>query len=160
MKRFLLALVCIGAMSVFLARTPLYAGLGLGAHVGYNSDIKETFAGANGWLSFGTLGISIILNPEIHFYPGTPGDLNYFEADGNILLGLGDPTGTLVPFAGIGANLLKMSTDATGSVTDYGMNISGGLMLQLLGIRPFAQGTFTIGDETRFRVQAGVALGL
>jgi hypothetical protein len=160
MKRLLIVLACLGATELFIAKTPLHAGLSLGAHVGYNTDIKSTFAGANGWLSFGALGISLILNPEIHFYPDTPGDLGYFEADGNILLGLGDPTGTIVPFGGLGVNLLHSSSDATGSITDYGVNISGGLMLQLLGIRPFAQGTFTMGDESRFRVQAGVALGL
>lgn len=160
MKRFLITFVCISIMGLLSTRTPLHAGVSLGAHVGYNSDIKQTFVGANGWLSFGSLGLNIILNPEIHFYPDTPTDLSYFEADGNILLGLGDPTGTLVPFAGMGVNLLRAGTDAAGSTTDYGVNISGGLMIQLLGIKPFAQGTFTVSEGTRFRIQAGVALGL
>lgn len=152
MMRWIPLIAAVLAAVIFFSARPLYGGIGV--HTGYNSDVEQSIVGINGWMSLGGSVLSLILNPELHFHPAA--DPDYTELDANILLGFGDPTGTIVPFVGGGVGFLYTSAAPPG----YGVNVTGGLLMNILILQPFAQGTITVGDNTRFRALAGVALSL
>lgn len=156
MKRFI-APVFLAFACLFFSGTALYSQSSLGAHLGYNTEAEATFVGVNGWFPLGTIGdLGIMLNPNLNLYPFID-NVTYLGIDANVILGLAKSTDSFIPFAGLGGSFMYTSTDAAGNSSDFGLNITGGAILHVIGIQPFAQGTFTISEGTSFTIQAGIA---
>lgn len=149
---FLIAFTCAGIFGTTLQAQP-----SIGAHLGYNTKAEATFVGVDGWFSLGHIGdLGVMVNPALSLYPFID-NVTYLTVDANILLGLAKSTDTFVPFAGLGGSFIYTSTEGAGNSSDVGLNITGGALLHVIGIQPFAQGTFTISEGTTFTIQVGVA---
>ena len=131
----------------------------IGGHIGWDTRQKEYYIGGNGWFSLGGLGLGmLLLNANANLYPQHIESL--YTVHANAALGFSDPTATIVPFAGLGAAFLHYPQEGGGETSETGFNLTGGLLLQLFGLRPFAQGTLTIGGTTTFTAHAGLSIGI
>jgi hypothetical protein len=156
MKRFA-ALLLFAFTCLCFSGTALHAQSNLGAHIGYNTKAEATLVGIDGWFSLGSIGdLGVMVNPALNLYPFID-NVTYLTVDANVVLDLVQSTNTVVPFAGLGGSFIYTSTEAGGNSSDFGLNITGGVLLHVVGIQPFAQGTFTISEGTSFIIQAGVA---
>lgn len=157
MKHCLSAALLVLA-SFFFSGPTVCAQPSLGVHIGYNTDLEETFIGGNGWFSLGSISdLGVMLNPALSLYPFAD-NLTYLTVDANILLGLTPAVNTVVPFAGLGGSYRYTSTELAGNSSDFGLNITGGVLLHIIGLQPFAQGTFTVSEGTSFSLQAGISI--
>lgn len=155
------SIVVICAVLLAVAGTELRAqSASIGGHIGWDTKQKDYYVGGNGWFSLGGLGLGVLLlNANVNIYPQHVDD-GLYNVQANAALGFSDPTATIVPFAGAGIAFLHHPSDADGKTSETGLNLTAGLLVQLLGLRPFAQGALTFGSSTVFTVQAGLSLGI
>ncbi len=129
------------------------ADLGLGVRFGFD---------ASGWHP----DVEIQLGLDIFFPDTRPGvDLGYFEINANVVrhFRIADNR-TLMPYAGGGFNVARASSSEAGvsfserSKTDLGVNILGGLRLDLDRYDPFFELRFELGGGDQGVITAGLRI--
>lgn len=131
----LIAAALIGAPTVASAQVTV------GPVLAYDSDI-EFGLGASVGTALPSLGEGFgLLADFIYFFP--PGDgFDYFELNGNVTYDFPLENSSVVPFLLGGLNLARASVDlgalGSGSNTELGLNLGGGIDFDLGNFRPTA----------------------
>jgi hypothetical protein len=95
----------------------------------------------------------------VYFFPGDP--LGFFEINGDVMyqFEVSDETPVL-PFAFAGLNVARYSVDidglGSGSNTEIGLNLGGGIKFRAESLEPFAGAKFEIQDGSGFVIFGGV----
>jgi hypothetical protein len=159
-----LALVILGAgISAAAAAGQISAGVqgnwgsdtnvGLGARgiVGLGGIVK-------GFETFGSFD---------YFFPSddSGADITYWEVNANLVYRVNTGSSSMTPYAGAGLNIAytKASTevlgaDVSGDETSAGLNLLGGIVFELGGVKPFLEGRFELGGGEQFVATVGLRL--
>jgi len=94
--------------------------------------------------------------------PCEPADCTYFEINPSIAVPLNATT--LKPYLGAGLNIARMSVDLGGtfgtqSDTEVGLNVLGGLKLNLSGMDAFTEARIALGGGEQFSLSFGILFG-
>lgn len=94
--------------------------------------------------------------------PCDPSDCTYFEINPGIAVPLNATT--LKPYLGAGLNIARMSVDLGGTLgtqsdTDFGLNLLGGLKLNLSGLDAFTEARIALGGGEQFSIAFGILFG-
>ena len=94
--------------------------------------------------------------------PCEPGDCTYFEINPGIAVPLNATT--LKPYLGAGLNIARMSVDLGGTLgnqsdTEIGLNLLGGLKLNLSGMDAFTEARIALGGGEQFSIAFGILFG-
>ena len=94
--------------------------------------------------------------------PCEPADCTYFEINPSIAVPLNATT--LKPYVGAGLNIARMSVDFGGTIgnqsdTEIGINLLGGLKLNLSGMDAFTEARLALGGGEQFSIAFGILFG-
>lgn len=94
--------------------------------------------------------------------PCEPADCTYFEINPGIAVPLNATT--LKPYVGAGLNIARMSVDFGGTIgnqsdTEIGLNLLGGLKLNLSGMDAFTEARIALGGGEQFSLSFGILFG-
>jgi hypothetical protein len=144
--------------------TTIKVGPRLGLPVGNLSDGSSLFFGAEGRIGFS--GLPVVANPSFDFYITDADNTTYFAVDLNALYEFSAGDMALVPYAGGGIGITRISFDSqtqiggfSASTTEIGLNLIGGARFPLGSVEPFAQLNAAVGAE-RVGITAGLLFGL
>ncbi|MFQ5571389.1 MAG: hypothetical protein ACE5G0_17060 [Rhodothermales bacterium] len=154
----------------------------IGAHVGYNLDVFhydkvfESEGAAALGLEFHIRPESfpLILNPTLDYYFNGWLESPAVQLSMNVLYPIELDNVAIAPFVGAGLTAtLLLTTNSPGdalqsSDLDPGINLIGGAIIEVQGVRPFVQGRLTLGshrvfqyfDEESFEFKDGSAIQL
>lgn len=100
------------------------------------------------------------------FFPSCPGDLDctFWQLNGNLAIPI---TATNInPYAGAGLNISRYSIDYdglggnfSGSSTDIGLNVLGGLQFRLGSLNAFSEAWIQLGGGEQFGLTFGLLFG-
>lgn len=167
MRRLLASLAVAGFAA--MAAAPAAAQVRFGANLSWGDD---TDLGLGARLNFG-LGdmaknqpIEGLLTFDYFFPDSPPGvDLTYWSVSANGIYRFTTRGASVAPYAGGGLLLARSSTDLgspglSGSSTDLGLNLVGGLRFKTAGtLLPFVEARFEIADGSQFVLSGGVFFG-
>jgi hypothetical protein len=159
----LLALV----LAVVAARDASAQSIIGGAQVAYDTEFEAVGLGGQARFGVNLEQYAIVLNPSFDYFflddiPDASESLVNISLD--VLFEFGDEMAAAKPYAGAGLGVNFYSLDSQiegGNVDDTqaGLNLVGGATFNTRGIvRPFAQGTLTISDGSRFTIKGGVVV--
>ena len=131
----------------------------IGGVVGYHDDFEALGIGAYGAIPLPQLYENLSINPSFVYY--FPDGFDAFEVNGDLVYSFPvSADSPVVPFALAGLNIMRVSVDAgafgSGSNTDIGLNLGGGVTFPVEGFTPFAGAKFEIQDGTGFLIFGGV----
>jgi opacity protein-like surface antigen len=108
----------------------------------------------------------VVANPSFDFYITDADNTTYFAVDLNALYEFSAGDMALVPYAGGGIGITRISFDSqtqiggfSASTTEIGLNLIGGARFPLGSVEPFAQLNAAVGAE-RVGITAGLLFGL
>jgi hypothetical protein len=169
-----LASAALLAVALIGAATPLHGqGIAFGVQ-GSVADHAGFGIGPRVMLDLGPLdlGFRLVGSAEL-FFPdaetfersGTAveaDDVDYWEANLNVVYTLGLPVVPLTPYLGGGLNFagIKVEGSPDGLLdideTDAGVNVLAGLELRLFGVAPFFEGRYTFGGGDQWVLTGGI----
>ena len=154
---------------LFLAQpaTAQIANLQVAPRIGYDiaGDVEEAFVG--GEVRFGLGELPVLLNGVFDYYFAED-PLTFFQISANALYYFGIDNEMFTPYAGAGLSINRISVDIdTGgfgavdaSSNEIGVNLIGGAVLEMPGLRPFAQLQYTTSDFDLGTITVGVLFGI
>jgi hypothetical protein len=152
MRRTLGGIVTIATL--FLAPSLVHAQTTLGPTLAMHDD-GDLGIGATLGAPMASLGEGIGLMADfLIFFPEVG---SYFEVNANLTYDFPLENSTVVPFVLAGLNIGRWSVDTglgSGSDTDLGLNVGGGIAFDAGTFRPSVAGRFRLGDGSGFVVFA------
>lgn len=154
-------------VAVFTLASTANAQMRVGAHVGFDTDSSDLFAGINGTMPVMEVGDkTLLLNPEGSYWVTGDG-FSLFIISLNVLYPL--TTGSLSAYAGGGISISFFSFDTgglddlfgfdiDGSSTDFGLNIKGGAEFGEGNMRPFGEVGYFLKDGGFLYLQGGIRI--
>lgn len=102
-----------------------------------------------------------------YFFPDEGGsgvDLTYWEINANGIWKFSLPNSSVAPYLGAGVNFARASVDlsgiGSGSDSDVGLNILGGLRFNVMGgVQPFTEVRLELGGGEQLVLAAGLLFG-
>jgi len=149
-----LAVLALGAGSAQAQR--------FGAQVSWADDVD---LGIGGRLEYdfgasladeGTLSHTYLIG-SFDFFPDCGNDCSYFEFNGNLAVPV-NAENSLNPYVGGGLNMGRISV-GSGSDTQFGLNVLGGLKFTIGKLASFAEARMELKGESQFVLTFGVLLG-
>jgi hypothetical protein len=136
-----------------------------GAQIAYDTEFEAVGLGGQARFGVNLERYAIVLNPsaEYYFLDDVPdASESLFNINLDVLFEFGDDQANARPYAGAGLGVSFYSADynlpgAQVDDTQAGLNLVGGASFNTRrSVRPFAQGTLTISDGSRFSIKGGV----
>lgn len=171
--RAAVAAMCVGIMAAGTARPAHAQGLGLGPQAS-NAEDMDLGLGARAILDLGPLdfGLRLVGSFDL-FFPDdlivegseVEADVDYWEANVNLLYTLGLPVIPLTPYVGAGLNIahIQVQNSPDGAFdedrTDSGVNLLGGIELELGSVSPFLEFRYEIEGGEQWVVTGGIVFG-
>jgi hypothetical protein len=153
-------LTLVALLFTFIALTPQSANaqsFEIGPRVGYEvDDIDALSIGLDARMGIGALPVRI--NPYFDYYfvdDIGPVDHSLVQLGINALYEFGIANQTFTPYAGAGLAVTRQKV-GNNTNTEPGLNLLFGSRFGFGSIRPFVQGTVSIGDYDFFTVQGGL----
>ncbi len=166
-----LQILSVFLVTIFALTSAANAQIRAGAHVGFDTDSSDLFAGINATIPVTEVGDKILLlNPEGSYWVTGDG-FSLFIISVNVLYPL--TTGSLSAYAGGGIAISFFSfdtgdfgefgdlfglNDISTSSTDFGLNIKGGAELGEGGMRPFGEVGYFLKDGGFLYLQGGIRI--
>jgi len=168
-RRLAIAIALLGAGAVPLQGQGLALGIqgSVADHAGFG-------LGPRAVLDLGPLdlGFRIVGSVELFFpdsetfersgVPVEADDVDYWEANVNVVYTLGLPVVPLVPYFGGGLNFANTKVEGSPDglldidESDAGVNVLAGLELRILGVGPFFEGRYTFGGGDQWVLTGGI----
>ena len=131
----------------------------LGPYLGLNFDSDDLLLGAVARIHLPSSPVT--LNPGIEFYPGiddTGGGLSRSLMVLNFDVQYQIDAESWEPYVGGGISWARLSTDTQDAVTDFGLNLKGGLLFNRRGsAQPYAEAVLNFDDGSDpFILKAGL----
>ena len=107
----------------------------------------------------GPLSNTFLIGSFDYFFPDfcdAIDDCSYWEINSNLAVPI--TSSTIDPYAGAGLNIAHMSV-LDQCDTEVGMNLLGGLRVNLGGLGEFGEGRFVVGGDEQFVLTFGVLVG-
>ena len=169
MKKLLIAASAALAVGVMAAPAQAQARFGVQANIADDADFG---IGVRGQFGLGEAlnaegGLSDLIGVvSFDFYPDCgPADCTYWEINGNALYPVRIEGSELAPYFGGGLNIAHISFDSgvvgadDVSDTDLGLNVLGGLNLDLGGLGTFVEAKIELGGGEQFVLTFGALFG-
>ena len=158
MKKLLCAVALAGMLGLPASAS---AQVEAGPLLAYHTDLEAVGIG-------GYVGIPVASVPGLSIVPNFlwffPDGFDFFEINGDVAYNFEvGPDSPVVPFAFAGLNIARTSFDVlgvSGSSTDVGLNLGGGVNFQAGSLAPFAGAKFEIQDGTGFVIFGGLGFQL
>lgn len=162
--RFATLLVVL-AFSALATSNAQAQGVRVGSHVGVNFEGTDFLIGLNSHFDVYAGDTRLVGNPNLDFYLFEDG-VSIYTINLDVLLPF--EVGELDPFigGGLAVRILKFDESSQflggSSDTDIGLNLKAGTFFgnRDSAIRPFVDGTVSLGDNSSFTVRVGASFGI